>query len=78
MSYVSCCAIFAQHARWLVEDFMSLLPLRMAPKSLTPLGVVDVTYTQELSLMNFIENRCVFVSVCIHVCIVCAFVRYVC
>ena len=51
-----------QHTRWLIEDFMSLLPLRMAPKKVTPLGIVDVTYTQELSLMNFVENRYVLVS----------------
>ena len=40
-----------------MEDYTTLAPLRTAPKMPTPLGAVDVTYTQELCLENFVEHR---------------------
>lgn len=48
---------------------MTLVPLRIAPKALTPLGVVDVIYTQELSLENFVENKYACVCMCVSVCL---------
>lgn len=53
-------ALYFYYPRWLVEDYTTLTPLRIPPKLPTPLGAVNVIYTQELSLENFIQNRSAF------------------